>query len=429
MSEEDLDAGWRLACLTHVKGEYRLEIEDSREDSIAGPADGWEAGDDAWALAVDLGTTTIAASLVSLSDKKVIRTVTGINHQRAFGTDVLARIDAANRGEGKKLQQLIHNDASSLCRRLGAGRDINRISAPVALAGNTTMQHLFQGLPCRTLGVYPYEPVDISMHSYGNEGKITVLPGISTYVGADIVSGIVACGMDQKEEISILADLGTNAEMVIGNKDRILAASAAAGPAFEGGNIRWGVASVPGAIDTVRIVDGRAEITTIEGKDPIGICGTGVLESVYELVKAGITDETGLLDEKYFDDGYPLAPGITLTAKDIREVQMAKAAIRAGIEILISAYGTTYEQIDRLYLAGGFGQKLDCAKAVGIGLLPEELKDKAFAVGNASLAGAVAAAADPSQKERFLHVTQNSKEILLANHKHFSDLYIKYMFF
>lgn len=432
LSERTAAEGWRLACKVYAEGTYELEVPDDNEEHIKTAENREERSDikqtrtSSAALAVDLGTTTIAASLVDTKSRRTLQTVTGINHQRSYGADVLSRIDAANKGEGKRLQALLHRDLNELCTRLGIGDDIEKLSMPVYISGNTTMEHLLAGLSCRTLGVFPYTPVDISMHSYKN---MIILPGISTYVGADIVSGIVACGMDQKEAISILIDLGTNGEMAIGNKDRILVASTAAGPAFEGGNISCGTAGIPGAIESVTIRDRRAEIITIDGKAACGICGSGTLETVYELVKENLVDETGLLDGAYFEQGFPLAPGITFTARDVREVQMAKSAVRAGIEILIEMYGISYDQVDMLYLAGGFGKKMNCAKAVGIGMLPEELAGRIEAVGNSSLEGVRMLAKEPDLAGRFKHIPLIAEEIILANCEKFQDLYIENMFF
>lgn len=161
----------------------------------------------------------------------------------------------------------------------------------------------------------------------------------------------------------------------------------------------------------------------------MGICGSGVLEIVFELVKAGIADRTGLLGRRYFEQGYPLAPGISFTAKDMREVQMAKAAIRAGIEILLDSYGASWDQVARLYLAGGFGQKINPAKALGIGMLPEALADRITAVGNSSLEGAKLLAMNPDLKDRFLRVAVMARELHLSNQPSFQDLYLTYMDF
>ena len=345
------------------------------------------------AAAVDIGTTTI----------------------------VISRMEASNQGKGGLLQKSIRADLDLLREELGLAQDTRMV-----ISGNSTMEHLLQGLSCETLGVAPYTPVDISLHEYEN---MTILSGISTFVGADIVSGIVACGIDQSEEICILVDLGTNGEMAIGNRDRIISASTAAGPAFEGGNISCGVAGIPGAVSSVEITDGEAQVETIGGLPPVGLCGTGVLETVYELLKEELVDETGLLDDDYFDDGFPVAEGIVFTNKDVREIQLAKSAVRAGLEVLLEEYGTDYDQIGTLYIAGGFGQKINLEKAVGIGLLPEELLDRMVPVGNSSLAGAVMAACDPSVLERMRVVGENAEETALAENPLFSDLYMDNMFF
>ena len=469
LSKEDLSGGWRLACLVRGAGSFLLDIPDYNEDEVfavgySGEPDTPVSRDSAkedeagrkpvekeaktdslqgidskenLALAVDIGTTTLAACLIRPDTGEILGTATGINHQRVYGADVLSRIDAANRGEGEKLKDLVIGDLNSLCQKLGLTEDVcNRtpyfnksifdLTMPVIISGNSTMEHLLQGLSCKTLGLYPFDPVDISLHAWHN---MTILPGLSTYVGADIVSGIVACGIDRRQELSILVDLGTNGEMVIGNKDRILAASTAAGPAFEGGNISCGMAGIPGAIDRVVIDKGQVRVSTIAGKKAVGLCGTGVIETVYELKKEGYMDETGLLADPWFDQGFPLADHVIFSAKDIREVQLAKAAIRAGIEVLLKAYGVSADQIDRLYLAGGFGLKLDGEKAVGIGMLPEELKDRILAVGNTSLKGAVLFATDPKISRRFDHVIKISKEITLSEHDQFNDLYLEHMFF
>ena len=437
LTPEQLQDGVRLACRSCPEGaftvEYELAEEEIAAESIASetkPASGpAPSGDTAAAgrkkkVAIDIGTTTIAAALVDAESGQVLDTVTCVNHQRAFGADVISRIQASNDGKKEELQQLVCKDLYKLITDLGEDPD----TIPVVIAGNTTMQHLLLGLSCETLGVAPFTPVDISLHEVKNQ---LLLPGISTYVGADIVAGIVATGMDQSDEVCMLIDMGTNGEMAIGNKDRILVASTAAGPAFEGGNISCGVAGIPGAISRVTVTDGKVQFETIGGKEPVGLCGTGVLEVMYELLKEEIVDETGLMDDEYIDDGFPLAGDIVFTDKDIREVQLAKSAIRAGAETLIREFGTDYDGIRTLYLAGGFGQKIDLEKAAGIGILPEELIGRTEAAGNTSLQGAVmaAAAADESVRERYLKAVAISKEVSLSESAVFNDLYVQHMFF
>ena len=231
-----------------------------------------------------------------------------------------------------------------------------------------------------------------------------------------------------------MIDLGTNGEMGIGNRNKILVTSTAAGPAFEGGNITWGTGSIQGAICNVDLKDNQLNIRTIGDTEPVGICGTGVIETAAELVKAKLIDETGLMAEEYFEDGYPLAKTakgelIVFTQKDIRELQLAKSAIRAGVETLILRYGVNYNQIDKVYLAGGFGFKMDMEKAVAIGLLPEELRGKMEAVGNSSLGGAVKYLTEETSRAFLEHIVMVSSEIDLANDITFNDFYMKYMFF
>lgn len=460
-SPGQIAAGWRLACKVHLTGEYEIAWEQTEDEIVAeagfsgihlvspgkkeaSAADSARAGGDPnLVAAVDIGTTTLAVSLVDRVARKVLETKTSVNHQRAFGADVISRIQASVDGKGEELQTSIRKDLMRLMSDLGA--DFSK--TPLIISGNTTMEHLLLGLPCDTLGVAPYTPVDISMHQ---EENMLILPGISTYVGADIVSGIIACGMDQSEEVSLLIDLGTNGEMAIGNKDRILVASTAAGPAFEGGNIHCGVAGIPGAVSAVMIrpensssgetdIDaGRQEIPeaglcvhyeTIGDKAPVGLCGTGVLEVMYELLKAEIVDETGMMDEDYEDDGFPIAENVVFTDQDVREVQLAKSAIRAGAETLMQEYGISCEEVAHLYLAGGFGQKINLEKAAGIGLLPEELIEKTKAVGNSSLAGAVMLAKDDSLRQRFVRVAEQTGEVSLTGNPTFSELYMEYMMF
>lgn len=429
LTAEQLQDGVRLACRSCPEGAFTVEYELAEEEiavetiaSGAGKAENTPVSAGKKKVAIDIGTTTIAAALVDAGSGQVLDTVTCVNHQRAFGADVISRIQASNDGKKEELQQLVCTDLRNLITDLGEDPE----TIPVVIAGNTTMQHLLLGLSCETLGVAPFTPVDISLHEVKNQ---LLLPGISTYVGADIVAGIVATGMDQNEEVCLLIDMGTNGEMAIGNKDKIMVASTAAGPAFEGGNISCGVAGIPGAISRVTITGGTAQCETIGGKEPVGLCGTGVLEVMYELLKEEIVDETGLMDDEYVDDGFPLAGDIVFTDRDIREVQLAKSAIRAGAETLIKEFGVTYDGISKLYLAGGFGQKIDLEKAAGIGILPPELIDRTEAAGNTSLQGAVMAAQDDSVRERYLRAVAVSEEVSLSESTLFNDLYVQHMFF
>lgn len=398
------------------------------------------------AVAVDIGTTTLAFSLVDFAEKRIIDTYTSINHQRVYGADVITRMVASNNGDKETLQKCIRDDLRNGLEALLQQNDVKlQKIALLVLSGNTTMGHLLMGYSCESLGVYPFTPVNVRMiQDMGDvimgdakyaHIKTVYLPGISTFVGADIVSGLYQCDFLQKDKPCLLIDLGTNGEMAIGMKDRILVTSTAAGPAFEGGNIEYGVGSVKGAICSVEIDENaQCKCCTIANGMPIGICGTGVIEAIAELRKAGLVDETGLLTEEYFEDGFPLALAqdgteIVITQKDIREIQLAKAAIRAGLETLIHRYGTSYEEIECVYIAGGFGYFMDIQKATLIGMLPNELREKTIAAGNTSLNGAIKYILQENAKEKCHEIVNISEEISLATDKEFQEFYMEYMLF
>ncbi|MCD8148692.1 MAG: ASKHA domain-containing protein [Clostridiales bacterium] len=490
--EQQLEHGMRLACEAYPQGDCRVVIETGDESDFeivteyAGEENGAGNGENGAAahegndaidkketvnaenrekmreseydIAIDIGTTTIAVSLIGRVSGKICNTVTRINHQRAYGADVISRIQAANDGKLGELSHSIRMDLYESMGKLlsGAGVTFSQIRR-VAIAGNTTMGHLLMGYPCETLGVYPFDPVNIETtqvpfaelfsaaaaemaeqgdvpHYAGEEIAVILLPGISTYVGADIAAGLLVCGFDHREEVNVLIDLGTNGEMAIGNREKILVTSTAAGPAFEGGNISCGMGSVSGAICQVEINGTDVSCETIGGKAVLGLCGTGVIECAYELLKEEWIDETGMLDEDYFDDGFPLAKtpdgeDISFSQKDVREIQLAKSAVRAGLETLLLRYGVTYDEVSHVYLAGGFGYRMNLEKAAGIGLLPEELLDRTEAAGNSSLGGAVEYLIAETAETRMEKIIGISEEIPLASDKDFNRFYTDYMFF
>lgn len=443
-TEEELAQGFRLACRACPEEDCVIQIEPDREDFFIPvddePKEKEDRQQDAGecGIAVDIGTTTIALELVELSEGKVLDVYTAMNRQRAYGADVISRIEASNSGKGEALKKSILEDLALGIRKLTekSGKQATRM----VISGNTTMIHLLMGYSCETLGVYPFTPVNIdTIHTtyeelFGDSSRrmeIVILPGISTYVGGDITSGLYQLEFFKRERPSLLIDLGTNGEMAIGNREKILVSSTAAGPAFEGGNIKCGTGSIPGAVCGVTIQNKKAYLTTIGGKEPAGICGTGVVETVYELKKEELMDETGLLDEAWFENGFPLdeEKNIRFYQKDIREFQLAKSAIRAGAETLILEYGISYDEIEHIYIAGGFGHQISIPKAVGIGLFPEECKDRIEAVGNTSLKGACQYLLDPQAASAAGEILERSREISLSDNKRFQDFYMEHMYF
>lgn len=390
-----------------------------------------------FAIAIDLGTTTLALALVALGEGNILDNYTALNPQRIYGADVISRIKASNEGKQELLSKLIRDELRKGIVYLLDSQEIQAESlAKITISGNTTMIHLLMGYSCEGLGSHPFTPVNLGFINTFSDDlldldysiPVRILPGISAFVGADITGGLMVCDIDRKDKPCLFIDLGTNGEMALGNRERGLVTSTAAGPAFEAGNISCGVGSVSGAICHVSIEDGRISYDTINDKPAIGICGTGVIELVSELLKEGIIDSTGLLIDPYFDKGYEIA-GLKFTQKDIRELQLAKSAIRSGVDILVRRFGISYDKIDKVYIAGGFGYHLDTDKAINIGLLPKALKNKTRAVGNTSLSGAIEAMRDSDADRRLSHIVSTAEEIHLANEEDFNDLFVGFMSF
>lgn len=381
-------------------------------------------------VCIDIGTTTVVFELITKSG--VCKTYKTINPQRRFGIDVLSRIEAANRGRLEELSSLIRytliNGYNDVTREYGGVEK-------VVIAGNTSMVHLLMEYSCTLLGEYPFnsEHLDILHTDFaavtggGDKVSTVIYGGISAFVGGDIVSGLYMCDFDKSDKVNFFIDLGTNGEMAIGNREKIVVTSAAAGPAFEGGRISCGMGSVDGAICGIDIKNGT--IKTISDKPPVGICGTGIIELISELLDSKIIDRTGLLSEDYFVNGYKVSEDVVFTQNDIRQVQMAKSAVRAGIEILAEEYGISTKDINTVYLAGGFGYGLSENKACNIGILPKEFAGKIKVLGNASLGGCVKYCSMTDGDERINHIKEISKEISLGNNENFNKMYIEYMNF
>lgn len=464
LSEKELKEGVRLLCKAVIRDNCEIEIikpekDMSIEETEVSESDSSFASKDperSFAIAVDLGTTTIAASLIAGSSFKtaVLRSASCVNHQRRYGSDVISRISAADDGAAlKELSDIVVSDIEKLMEELllpekEDGRLVGSLEH-IVIAGNTTMMNLLFGRDVSWLGRFPYtapedglalKGIPAETLFKGFEGALlTAMPGISAFVGADIVSGIYylkSCEMDIGK--AMFVDLGTNGEMAVFDGDDITVTSTAAGPAFEAGGITCGVASVPGAICHVKLDDRdgkiKAACDTIGDKAPIGLCGTGVLELVSEAVRVGLVDETGLLADPYFDTGFPLAENgkIMLTQQDVRNLQLGKAAIRTGVEALLKG-----RSLDRLYLAGGFGSHIDMDNVKNLRMFPEDFDGKIIPVGNTSLKGAISFSqkllsgktAIESAKNELKDIAERARVINLATLDEFDEKYIEAMNF
>ena len=383
------------------------------------------------AVCIDIGTTTVAFELVT--HQGTLKTYKTINPQRRFGLDVLSRIEASNRGRNDELASVIRytliNGYSEVTKEFGDTKKI-------VIAGNTTMVHLLMNYSCKPLGEYPFKSEHLNTikttfdkvtDSRISPVETVICGGISAFVGGDIVSGLYMCDFDKSDKVNMFIDLGTNGEMAIGDTKKILVTSTAAGPAFEGGRISCGVGSVDGAVCGVDLKTGT--LKTIGDKPPVGLCGTGIIELVSELLDKGIIDNTGLLNDDYFVSGYKVTEDVIFTQNDIRQVQMAKAAVRAGIESLMKNYGAGFDDIDTVYLAGGFGYGLSIEKACNMGILPREFIGKTKVIGNSSLGGCAKYCSCTDGDERIERIKGISSEISLGNSEEFNRLYIEYMNF
>ncbi len=408
-----------------------------------------------YCIAVDLGSTTLAAVLIDQSGS-ILSQVTAVNSQRAYGGDVISRIQASNEGRKDELRRCICRDLEqmfcALVQKLEKMIKMQIKISRVAIAGNTTMLHLLRGYSCERLGQAPFEPVNLQTECLPYrelfsdvagcvQAAVYLLPGMSAFAGADITAGLYSSGFWQmpEDETAFFVDLGTNGELACGSRKGFVTSAAAAGPAFEGGRLSCGIPGIPGAVSKVSYLYHRVRIQTIGQKKPCGICGTGALEAVAALLGEGLLNKDGLLAPQLFEQGMVLAcredgSRICLTQADIREIQMAKAAIRAGIEILLLRYGQMLGQdagpaVSRVYLAGGFGYYLSADTATAIGLFPPEWRDKIILCGNTSLKGAVLFLSDPSCAGGLVKLCSKNTSIQLEDDPRFQEIYIQQMGF
>ena len=425
LTDEEMEEGIRILCRTVIYEDCEVELIGSLKEQgmsaltlndeempdagmqtdIPEPSGSNEAeAEEAYGIAIDLGTTTIAAALIqSTTDGyKVVGTSSCVNSQRKYGADVISRISAAeDAGIRQALRNTVVTDIENLIKELTTSHNITYLGKSpdlkaITITGNTTMLYLLAGRDAASLGKYPYTAEylqkeqmlsDILLDNI-SDISLTVLPGISAFVGADIVAGLFTLDLNKDEKFFFL-DLGTNGEMAFYDGEHLKVTSTAAGPVFEAGGISCGVASIPGAVDHVKIEgtarDHRVHIGTIGGAEPIGICGTGVMEAASELVRTGLVDETGLLTEEYFDEGVPLTDDgrIRLTQQDIRSVQLAKAAIYTGAKTILNG-----KIPDKVYISGGFGSKISQENVEELHMFPGEFNGKIIAIGNSALKGA-----------------------------------------
>ena len=381
--------------------------------------------------AFDIGTTTVVCFLLSPEGKE-LAVESMLNPQQPFGADVVSRIQRAVKGDREALTALIRKGMTEILTRCceKAGITPEEIGV-VSVVANPCMQQLFMGMEVSNLAAIPFAPV-ITRAQIVPAGDylpicanaaLLVVPDISGYVGADTMGCVLATGMYQAVDTVLMVDIGTNGEMVLAHKGRMAACSTAAGPALEGANIQFGMRGSAGAIDHVT----EAGCTVIGGGEAVGICGSGLIDAVAMMLRKGILNKRGRVNTA--DHNYYLTDRIYLTQEDIRQVQMAKGAIAAGIRLLAEYLGITVEQIDRVILAGAFGSFMDPGSACRIGLLPEELRGKITAAGNIAGSGSKMLALNGDQLALSQRLVEKIEFLELASQASFQRTFAKNMTF
>ena len=438
---DQLEKGSRLACRARLFSDAEVETGFREGFEILESYEGESGGDisdSSYVLGIDIGTTTVVMQLAGAESRKARAVRSFLNPQRIYGSDVISRISAAAAGKGGEMRTLITEKLasgySSIKEELGISDGMVR---KACVAANTTMLHLLLGYPAQGLGTYPFRPHSLKyeerdlgtvLDGTPNGVVLSVLPGMSAFVGADITAGLVLAGLDEPPAPSLFIDLGTNGEIAVSDGNGILVSSTAAGPAFEGGNISCGTGTVPGAIFKAVYQDGSFITETIRNAPVSGICGTGIIDIMSELVKNGLCDETGRLDGRFHEKGVHLGGDVYFTQKDIREIQLAKSAVCAGLLTLMKKKGLKADDIGALYIAGGFGTKIDIGNAADIGLIPKGLEDRTVVMGNSSLGGAMEFLFT-GDRDRFIRTAAGAEEITLSTDDDFSEYYMDCMFF
>ncbi len=488
LSKDEEEQGYVLACKTQVIGNITVNsIQNQKNNTLkilskgqsfdisleplikkvysqkenytrvfAGEKElGRELGDTSgksYGAVVDIGTTTLVAAIVNLNDGSELGTVSALNPQAVYAQDVLSRIKFSSDDNGlstmyseviKEINRMIH-EVSDNC-----GVSTENIYE-IIFSGNTCMIHLASNTNPESLGKYPYTPkVNGGMYLNASEYKIDISsfgiiylpPIISAYVGADITSGVLASQLHEKNGITLFVDIGTNGEMVIGFDGSLSATSTAAGPAFEGMNITHGMRAGHGAIEYFEVLEEGISTKVIGDTKASGICGSGLIDIVGELADTGVINKTGkfvdpessslhqTLKEKLIKlDGklvFKITEDVFLSQKDIRQVQLAKGAVRAGIEFLLASKGVKAEDVDKVLIAGSFGYHLRAKSLINIGLLPKEFEGKIEFIGNTSKSGGHAFLLNKAYRNQMEKVVKNVEVLELANYKDFDKVFVK----
>ncbi|MGD9213274.1 MAG: ASKHA domain-containing protein [Desulfobacteraceae bacterium] len=408
-------------------------------------------------LAIDLGTTTVVVYLVNMLDGQIVAAASGHNRQAECGDDVINRIVCAEKDGVKKLSRMVLATINALIGDVldSAGIDAAQVKN-VVVSGNTTMAHLLLQIEPRYIRREPYIPTvtEFPILKAGEIGfktnpiaAVFTMPGPASYVGGDIVAGVLYTGLHREDPLTLFIDVGTNGEIVLGNKEWMMTAACSAGPAFEGGGIRWGMRAEEGAVEKVAIDPETFEPvwSTVDDQSPRGICGSGMIDLISELLNAGIIDRSGRFQSdmdhprisKIKDEAvYILVPAdqtamneeIVFTESDIKTLIYSKGAVYAGFTTLLNEAGMDLSMIDRIIIAGGFGQYLDIDKAISIGLLPDIERTRFTYTGNSSIAGAYMALLSSTYRQETAQISNAMTYIDFSSNSRYMDEFTSALF-
>ena len=446
----------RRACRTTLEGILAVSLKEESggviQETSSGTLKKHDSGREGCGAAVDLGTTTIVVRLFRLSDGEELGTKSAWSDQRRFGADVITRIQYTMEHEDgrKELTELVRGQILRLLAELcqEAGIPLDEVKE-IFIAGNTVMQHLFAGLSPAGIAVVPFRPETLF-----DDGKEDLLGGIplryapcvAGYVGGDITAGLLTGGLRRKKGNRFFLDIGTNGEMALGGEDGFLCCAVASGPAFEGAGISCGMAGTSGAVSAVRRENGKLELDVIGGGEPKGVCGSGLLDLLAILLRAGVVDGFGRLlppdevpeewrpllreDENENGELWLLPDGsLRFLAADVRQLQLAKAAVAAGIAVLLKNAGITAEDVEEVCIAGGFGSRLDPQSAITVGMLPEEWNGRIVPLGDTALLGASMALLSREDREELFYVRESCRYLELSGNADFNRLFPEKMLF
>ncbi|MEQ8155122.1 MAG: ASKHA domain-containing protein [Clostridiaceae bacterium] len=408
--------------------------------------------DKIYGIVVDIGTTTLVTSLIDISSGKELAHISSLNPQSLYAQDVLSRIKFASQEEGLQVMyKEIIKEINTMIYEAAEKASVNKDNIyEIIFSGNTTMLHLAVNVNPHSLGKYPYIPeieggiyIDAADHNLNisKYGVVYLPPIISAYVGADITSGILSSQLHKQQGKTLFVDIGTNGEMAISLDGKLSSTSTAAGPAFEGMNISCGMRAGKGAIEFFNIEeDGSITIKTIEDAESTGICGSGLLDIAGELVKHGVINSSGKfvnaekaeiadglkerLEKKDGKTVFRITENVYLSQKDVRQVQLAKGAVRAGIEFLLKSKEIQASEVDKVLIAGSFGYHLRAKSLINIGLLPEEFEGRIEFVGNTSKTGGQAFLLNKLYRDEIKNLVKDIEVVELANCKDFDKVFV-----